>query len=370
VTPLTDAGNDGRGSLVIVGNDGGTNVGASLLRAARSCGLSAVLVDARRAFAAPKVVGRVNWWLRGRRPTRLGSFGREVAEVCRDRRPRWLLTTGLSPVDRRVIDAVNALGVETINYLTDDPWNPAFRSAWFLDALAGYRRVATVRRSNIGDLEAQTHAAIEYVPFGFDPEIFYPPPAGRPREQGGPAGVFFAGGADPDRVPYIHALLSAGIDVALYGDHWDRYSETRAAARGHLPPDALREHIWKAAVCLCLVRRANRDGHSMRTFEVPAAGGCMLVENTDEHREIFGEDGQAVRYFTGLDEEVAITKELLACPERRQSLAAASHRLVWDGGCTYEHRLRTLLKLTDVSKPLASRPLVLSSRGVGAGSTP
>jgi len=146
------AGRDAPGGLVIVGNDGGTNVGASLLRAAQSCGLSAVLVDARRAFAAPKIVGRVNWWLRGRRPTRLASFGREVVEVCRARQPRWLVTTGLAPVDRRALEAVAAVGVETINYLTDDPWNPAFRSAWFLEALGGYRRVATVRRSNIRDL--------------------------------------------------------------------------------------------------------------------------------------------------------------------------------------------------------------------------
>jgi hypothetical protein len=345
VTGLNDSGRDGHGGLVIVGNDGGTNVGASLVRAARSCGLSAVLVDARRAFAAPKVVGRVNWWLRGHRPTRLASFGREVVDVCRALEPRWLVTTGLAPIDRRAVDAVNALGVETINYLTDDPWNPAFRSAWFLDALAGYRRVATVRRRNIRDLEAQTRADIEYVPFGFDPEIFYPRPADRPPDLAGSAGVLFAGGADRDRVPFIHALVAAGIDVALYGDHWDRYAETRAVTRGHLMPDALRESIWTAAVCLCLVRRANRDGHSMRSFEVPAAGGCMFVEDTDEHREIFGEDGEAVRYFTGLDDEVAIIKELLACPERRQSLAAASHRRVWEGGCTYEHRLRQMLRL-------------------------
>ncbi len=295
MTGPTPAGRDDPRGLVIVGNDGGTNVGASLLRAARSCGLSAVLVDARRAFAAPKIVGRVNWWLRGRRPTRLGSFGREVADVCRARGPRWLVTTGLAPVDRRALEAVTALGVETINYLTDDPWNPAFRSAWFLEALGGYRRVATVRRSNIRDLEAETTADIEYVPFGFDPAIFYPRPADRPLDRGAPASVLFAGGADRDRLPYIHALLSAGIDVALYGDYWNRYPETRAASRGPLGPDALRERIWDAAVCLCLVRRANRDGHSMRTFEVPAAGGCMCVEDTDEHREIFGEDGEAVR---------------------------------------------------------------------------
>ena len=57
--------------LLIVGNDGGTNIGASLHRAAQSMSVPCELSDTRRAYAGPRVLGRINWWLRDRRPTRL-----------------------------------------------------------------------------------------------------------------------------------------------------------------------------------------------------------------------------------------------------------------------------------------------------------
>ena len=98
------------------------------------------------------------------------------------------------------------------------------------------------------------------------------------------------GGADRDRVPFIAALGAAGFSIALYGDHWDRFPETKPYDRGYADPQTLRQATAAAKIALCLVRRANRDGHVMRSFEIPAIGACMLVEDTEEHREIFGPD--------------------------------------------------------------------------------
>ena len=35
----------------------------------------------------------------------------------------------------------------------------------------------------------------------------------------------------------------------------------------------------------------------MRSFEIAAVGGCLLAQDIDEHREIFGSEGEAVVYF-------------------------------------------------------------------------
>jgi hypothetical protein len=102
--------------------------------------------------------------------------------------------------------------------------------------------------------------------------------------------IVFVGGGDSDRVPYFAALVRAVFSVALYGTHWDRFAETRRLTRGQLPIAELPKGI-PARIALCLVRRSNRDGHCMRTFEVPAVGGCMLKEDTEEHREILGREG-------------------------------------------------------------------------------
>src|SRR5207248_534982 len=147
-------------------------------------------------------------------------------------------------------------------YLTDDPWNPTLEAQWFFQALPSYDVIFSVRRANLMDLGKHGCRRVEYLPFGFDAELFYR----NPSEKSNEGEVVFAGGADCDRVPMVHALIQAGIKVALYGDHWDRFAETKAFALGHATPDKLRSATSSSKIALCLVRRANRDGHVMRSF--------------------------------------------------------------------------------------------------------
>jgi spore maturation protein CgeB len=93
-----------------------------------------------------------------------------------------------------------------------------------------------------------------------------------------------------------------------------------------------------------LVRRANRDGHVMRSFEIAAIGGCMLVEDTDEHRAIFGSDGEAVRFFSTPQEAAARAKFLLADPSERTRLAAAVRARITGAPHTFRDRLITMLE--------------------------
>jgi spore maturation protein CgeB len=107
----------------------------------------------------------------------------------------------------------------------------------------------------------------------------------------------------------------------------------------------IRQAIGGCKIALCLVRRANRDGHCMRTFEVAAMGACMLVEETDEHHDIFGEDGEAVVYFRTIADMLERTHWLLDRPNERNRLAAAVHSRITSGKNTYRHRLATMLGL-------------------------
>jgi spore maturation protein CgeB len=81
----------------------------------------------------------------------------------------------------------------------------------------------------------------------------------------------------------------------------------------------------------------------MRSFEVPAVGGCMLAEDTDEHRAFFGPSGHAIIYFKTMAEMVERARALLSDPVERARLAIAAHRLIAAGGYTYADRLQTML---------------------------
>jgi spore maturation protein CgeB len=78
---------------------------------------------------------------------------------------------------------------------------------------------------------------------------------------------------------------------------------------------------------------------------MPAIGACMLVEDTGEHREIFGGDREAVVYFRSIGEMVEKLRWLLDHDCERRRLAASVHRLIISGKNTYKDRLISMLAL-------------------------
>jgi spore maturation protein CgeB len=331
--------------LILVGNPESIHVGAHLYEGGRELGLAVRFCDSRHASDGPRWLARLNWHLREHRPVRLRNFSDMLVCACREFRPAWLLSTGIAPIDKQALAAIGDLGVVRLNYLTDDPWNPAHRAAWFLDALPRYDRVFSPRQSNLDALRAHGCPAVSYLPFAYSPSQHYGERAHSEEETKLASDVIFVGGADRDRRPVVAALVAAGLHVALYGGYWNRYPETREYNRGHADPQTIRKATGAAKIALCLVRRANRDGHVMRSFEIPAIGACMLVEDTEEHREIFGPDGEAVVYFHSLPEMIDKARWLLARPAERQRLAAAAHARIAAGCHTYQDRLAAMLGL-------------------------
>src|SRR5262249_16257681 len=96
--------------LLLVGNAGVQHVGAHLREAAGELGVRLAFVDTNQAFAGPVLLAKVNWWLRGRRPSRLSSFSQQVVRTCLESRPLTLLTTGFAPVDRQALKVLGTLG--------------------------------------------------------------------------------------------------------------------------------------------------------------------------------------------------------------------------------------------------------------------
>jgi spore maturation protein CgeB len=69
----------------------------------------------------------------------------------------------------------------------------------------------------------------------------------------------------------------------------------------------------------------------------------MLTEYTNEHREILGEDGDAVLYFRSVQEMVDRMRWLLAHAEERWRLGAAVRSRITSGRNTYKDRLQAML---------------------------
>lgn len=328
--------------LLIVGFAQPGHMGYYLASAATRLGLDYQIIDAIQAEASSRIWRSFYWRFRDKRPARLDEFGARVLAACASMHPDFVVATGCVPLNRLHVKGLRARGATVINYSTDDPWNPKLRATWFLRTLPSYNAVFTPRRANIDDFRRCGLGAVHYLPFGYDPDVHRPWPGGRP--SAAPSDVLFVGGCDEDRIPLINALINTGLNLALFGGYWNRHDKARKHWRGIADQDTIRSASAAARICLCLTRRANRDGHTMRSFEAAAIGGCILAEDTADHRELFGPDDHAVRYFTTVPELVRQTKLLLADADARHRLSSQLAERFNRGKHTYADRLTSMLR--------------------------
>jgi spore maturation protein CgeB len=80
----------------------------------------------------------------------------------------------------------------------------------------------------------------------------------------------------------------------------------------------------------------------MRSFEAAAIGGCILTEGTTDHRELFGPDDHAVRYFRTPAETVQHSRFLLDDAGTRRRLSTRLRERLVAGKHTYADRLATM----------------------------
>src|SRR3989338_2290347 len=326
--------------ILIVGNPDPNHIGRHFYSAAKEINLDVLLSDSSKAYSASWFMAKFYWWVRKRYPPLLKKYSQEVLNLCRAYQPHFLLSTGIAPIQYSVLEKIGKLNIKKINYLTDNPWNPALEDSWFKKSLCFYDYVFSRRRSNLDELNKLGCKGVYYLPFAYAPEAhFIQFPENDLEKRKLSSDVMFAGGGDADRIKIIKALTKTNLNIALYGGYWDRFSQTKTYARGMLKPVMLCKAVNASKIVLCLVRRGNRDGHTMRTFEAAAMGACMLVEDTLEHREILGEEGESVLYFNNNQEMLEKISWLLMHDDERKRLSETVRKRIMQGEHTYRDRL-------------------------------
>ena len=245
-------------------------------------------------------------------------------------------------------------GAMLVNWATDDPFNRADNSRELLKSIALYDLYVCTKKDIMSDVRRAGCANVAYVRFGYKAEVHFPEaPASDEERARFACDVMFVGGCDAHRAAYFEALIRAmpEVKLRLYGMYWERVRALRPYACGFAVAREYRLAVGGAKIAVNLLRRANRDDHVMRTFEIPACGGFMLTERSAAHDELFSEDREA-GFFGTPDELVAGVRGYLSRDEDRVRIAAAGHRKITQGRHTYGDRLAEILAAAQLVRGL------------------
>ena len=334
--------------VLIVGRSGAAgHIGGVFARAAAASGIQAQLVDAGRDLTTT-AFDRIAFHLLSRRHPREGAFNRRVLAVAAQFKPTVVLVTGLMPVRRSVLEELrHSHGAAIVNYMTDDPFNLRHRSPTALSAIAAFDVYVSLKPAVDDDLRRAGAQRVCRSWFAYDPAEHFPESA--PAAEGGrwSADVTFVGGADADRASLFAPVRRWSVErtrsFAVFGGYWERFPDYRPFCRGFANGRHYRYALTGAGILLSPVRHANRDWHTMRTFEAAAARAFMLLERTPDHLELF-EEGRHAAFFDNADELRDKSAFYLDRGEDRRRMATAAHARITSGGHTYADRLQQILK--------------------------
>ncbi|RLB06112.1 MAG: hypothetical protein DRG83_01055 [Deltaproteobacteria bacterium] len=324
-------------------------VGAFFRRALEELGYEYAFVDEGKFLEPLKrsLLHKLAYRLLGRRPLTYWAFNKELLQKAQEFQPDVVLVTKGAHISPRTLVMIKKeTGAFLVNYATDDPFNLRVSSRDLVRAIPLYDLYACTKRAIMGDVRRAGCQNVVFVRFGYEPTLHFPEKPATPEEiERFSSDVVFIGNADRDRVPYFEALARIpGLRLHLYGGYWDRHPLLRRYHRGFALGRDYRLALGGAKIAVCLVRRANRDGHCMRTFEIPACGAFMLAERTEEHLELFEEDKEAA-YFESPEGLVEKVQYYLQHEEERQRIAKAGYRKVIEGKHAYKDRLAEILNI-------------------------
>ena len=229
-----------------------------------------------------------------------------------------------------------------VHYHPDDSTNPENRSSIYDAAENHYDLHVTTKSFNVDELKARGVARAMYVPCAYDRDWHRPVPRDRSRSYV----VGFIGTRRANRTRLINELADEwGRAFLICGDRWrrDLYAVRKATVQGPQYGFNLSRAVARAPVQLGLLNSYNRDRHTCRSFEIPAAGGLLVAERTDEHIAML-DDEKEVLLFSSADELRSHIKRTAREPEAAARMAhAASHRIRAEKN-TYDDRWRTILE--------------------------
>lgn len=182
---------------------------------------------------------------------------------------------------------------------------------------------------------------VSFLPFATDRDLIYPVEPLTVSYD-----LSFIGNGDNERNEWIKKIadyiIDHKIDMNLHVFGANINPVAGISIEGQKNGKDYLQTVVSSKININILRLQNKNSTNMRTFEIPAAGGFMLHEYSDEAKDIFIEDKEAV-YFSTIEELVDKAKFYINNESRRMKIREKGYMKATKYEQTYESRVGEIL---------------------------
>lgn len=278
-------------------------------------------------------------------PRDTAQLNKKIRERVLEFQPDLVFIVKGVTVKPSTLQFIQRNGSKSVSWTNDDMYAWHNRSWWYTRGLKYYSLVVTQKSYNCNPDELPSLGAKTFFQNkAFEPTIHGPVEDCNAFET--THDVVFVGAKEQDRLEHLLYLAENGIQIHIYG--WV-VKESQPLHQNIIVHDRfLFENEFCAAlgcskIALNFLRKINRDVQTSRSIEIPACGGFMLAERTDEHEGLFKE-GKEAEYFGSKEELLYKVQYYLKHDDERLRIAKAGYERCFNSDYTFKNRMLEILK--------------------------
>ena len=223
-------------------------------------------------------------------------------------------------------------------------WHSGISNMRVRSSIPAYDSYLIWSKRLIHEIEERGGRNVQYLPFMYDPEKFYPEEKLTVKIGSGGRDVAFIGSWDEERSFWLSKICD--LNLKIWGNSWEKGAsclKKKWSGKPAFDQDFI-------AICsnykiiINIIRKQNEGSHNMRTFEVPACGGFMLSTRTSEQQEFF-EEGKEAAYFSTPEELREKVLYYLKNDELREKIARSGYEKLVKSGHTYVERAKRVIEI-------------------------
>lgn len=232
-----------------------------------------------------------------------------------------------------------------VGFSPDDMFGRHNQSQQFLEALSYYDCFLTTKSYNVTELQGLGCPEVLFVGNGYDPASFRPVPVTEEEQKRFGGDIGFIGSYEEERAAMIYYLAENGLKIRVWGEGWNRMTQRHEKLKLENRPlygDDFAKACASSKINLGFLRKLNRDLQTTRSVEIPACGGFMLAERTQEHLQMFKE-GEEATFFDSHEELLEKCRYYLANSGERERIALAGYQRCLNSHYSNAGRLAAVL---------------------------